>query len=353
MAAKMQAVVKVEAGPGMCLESVPIPPVGPYDALVKIKATSICGTDLHIYNWDDWAESRLHPPLTIGHEFCGTVVEIGSAVTQVQLGDYVSGDSHVVCGRCYQCRTGRAHLCQNTQILGVDRDGCWAEYIALLAAGLWINPPALAPEFASLQDNFGNAVHTAFSTQMVNRRVLVTGCGPVGLMAIAVARAIGARLIFATDLSDYHLDLAKQMGADYVYNVTREDMYAAIMEKTDGEGVDVLLEMSGAAAAMDQGFSVLTYGGEVALLGLLPKPLLFDINNHIIFKGATVHGVIGRRLWDTWYEMRGLLTSGRVDLTPLVTHRFPLREFDQALRVMLSGHSGKVVMFPDEGYISS
>ena len=347
MSATMQAVVKVETRPGMALREVPIPSVGPYDALVKIRATSICGTDLHIYHWDDWAASRLMPPLTIGHEFCGTVVEIGSAVSQVKPGDYVSGDSHVVCGTCHQCRTSRAHLCQNTQILGVDRNGCWAEYIVLPAAGLWLNPPGLAPEYASLQDNLGNAVHTAFSTQMANRRVLVTGCGPVGLMAISVSRAIGAREIFATDLSDYHLSLAKQMGADHVYNVSHENMYEAIMDQTNGEGIDVLLEMSGAAAAMDQGFSVLTLGGEVALLGLIPKPLLFDVNNHIIFKGATVHGVTGRRLWDTWYEMSGLLTSGRVDLSPLVTHRYPLASFDEALREMSAGHTGKVVMYPD------
>ncbi len=347
MAEKMRAIVKPNAGPGLVLMEVDVPPVGPRDALVKIKATSICGTDLHIYKWDPWARSRIRPPIIVGHEFCGTVVEVGPEVTEVQVGDYVSGDSHVVCHHCYQCRTGREHVCQNTQIVGVDRDGCWGDYVVLPASGLWINPPDLIPEIASMQDNFGNAVHTALSTNMTNRYVLVTGCGPVGLMAIAVAKAAGARAVFATDISPYRLELARRMGATHVYNVAEVDVVIEIMRETEGNGVDVLLEMSGAAAAIDQGFEALAYGGEAALLGLTPSPIPFNLNDHVIFKGATIHGVVGRKLWETWYQMRALLSSGAVDLRPVVTHRFSLEQYEDALRVMQTGQSGKIVMFPD------
>ena len=347
MPEKMRAIVKPEAGPGLVMAEVDIPPVGRHDALVKIKAASICGTDLHIYKWDPWARGRIHPPIIVGHEFCGTVVQVGEDVSEVAVGDYVSGDSHVVCHHCLQCRTGREHICQNTQIVGVDRDGCWAEYIVLPATGLWINPPGLAPEIASLQDNFGNAVHTALATCLPNHYVLVTGCGPVGLMAVAVAKAAGARKVFATDISPYRLALARRMGADYAYNVAEVNVVAEIRRETEGNGADVLLEMSGAASAIDQGFNALAYGGEAALLGLAAAPIPFDINNHIVFKGATVHGIVGRKLWETWYQMRALLNSGAVDLMPLVTHRFMLDDFEEALRVMGSGQSGKVVMFLD------
>jgi threonine 3-dehydrogenase len=347
MAEKMRAIVKPEAGPGLVMTDVDVPSIGPHDALVKIRATSICGTDRHIYEWDPWARGRIRPPIIVGHEFCGTVVQVGADVTEVAIGDYVSGDSHVVCHRCVQCLTGREHICQNTQIVGVDRDGCWAEYIALPARGLWVNPPSLPPEIASLQDNFGNAVHTALATCLPNRYVLVTGCGPVGLMAVAVAKAAGARMVFATDISPYRLALARRMGADRAYNVAEVDVVAEIQRETEGNGADVLLEMSGAASAINQGFSALAYGGEAALLGLASAPIPFDINNHIVFKGATVHGIVGRKLWETWYQMRALLNSGAVDLMPLVTHRFALDEYEEALRVMQSGQSGKVVMFLD------
>lgn len=344
---QMRAIIKPDAGPGLVLTRVNVPPIGPHDALIRVRATSICGTDLHIYKWDPWARSRIRPPIIVGHEFCGTVVEVGAEVTEVQVGDYVSADSHVVCHHCYQCRTGREHVCQNTQIVGVDRDGCWADYIALSASGLWINPPDLPPEIASLQDNLGNAVHTALSTKLANHYVLVTGCGPVGLMAITVARASGALAIFATDISPYRLKLAQRMGATYAYNVAEVDVVAEIMRKTEGNGVDVLLEMSGAAAAINQGFDALAYGGEAAMLGLTPSPIPFNINDHIIFKGATVYGVVGRKLWETWYQMRALLSSGAVNLQPVVTHRFALEDYEEALRVMQSGQSGKIVLFTD------
>ncbi len=344
--ARMRAVIKARPGPGLELAEVDVPQIGPRDVLIKVRAASICGTDLHIYNWDPWAQSRIKPPLIIGHEFCGDVVAVGEEVHNVKVGDYVSAESHIVCGTCAYCRTGRGHLCPNTQIIGVDRDGAWAEYVAIPAENAWPNPPTVPPHIATLEENFGNAVHTAFAVDLRAKKVLVTGCGPVGVMAIAVARAIGARAIYATDISDYRLNLARKMGADVTINARREDVVACIMELTEGEGVDAWLEMSGAPSAIEQGFQVLKPGGEVAMLGLPPEPMSFDLNNWVIFKGATIHGIIGRRLWETWFQMRGLLRSGAVNLETIVTHKFPLEEFEKALETMASGESGKVVLIP-------
>ncbi len=245
---------------------------------------------------------RIVPPITVGHEFCGEVVEIGSDVTTVKVGDYVSAESHITCGAASCAGPARAHVCQNTQIIGVDRDGCWAEYIAMPEQNIWHNPPDLPLEIASIQENFGNAVHTAFVTDLTARKVLVTGCGPVGLMTIAVAKAGGASAIYATDIAPYRLRLAKKMGADLALNVAEGDVVERILAHTGGEGVDVLLEMSGAAQAINQGFQLLKFGGEAALLGLTPAPIPFDLNNHITFKGATVYGIAGRQLWGTWYR---------------------------------------------------
>lgn len=342
----MGAIVKPEASPGLELREVPIPEIGARDALVKVRAASICGTDLHIYNWDPWARNRLHPPLTVGHEACGEVVAVGRDVTEVSEGEYVSLESHITCGVCDMCRTGRGHLCRNTEILGVDRDGCFAQYVAIPAINAWPDPPHMLPEIASLQENFGNAVHTAFAADVRAKKVLVTGCGPVGLMTISVAQAIGARSICATDISTYRLELAREMGADLVFNAARDDLERRIMEATDGEGVDVLLEMSGAPSALQQGFQFLKPGGEAALLGLPGTPISFDFDNTVIFKGLTVYGVIGRRLWETWYQARGLLRSRAVDLSPIVTHRFSFDEYEKAFGLMASGACGKVVLFP-------
>ncbi len=343
----MRAIVKPDRSPGLKLIQVPIPKPGPREALIKVAATSICGTDLHIFKWDPWAQSRVRPPVVAGHEFCGHVVEIGEVVTEVKVGDYVSAESHIVCHACAPCRTGRAHLCQNTQIIGVDRDGCWADYIVMPVENLWPNPPDMPLEIASLQENFGNAVHTAFATELTARRVLVTGCGPVGLMAIMVARAAGARTVYATDISNYRLRMARQVGADMALNVSEGNAAQTILADTQNEGVDVLLEMSGAPQAIDMGFKLLRFGGEAALLGLAPSGIPFDINNAVVLKGATVYGIVGRELWATWFRMRNLLASGLVDLNKIITHRFALEDYDAALRVMQGGQSGKVVMFPE------
>ncbi len=342
----MKAVIKAKASPGFEVAQVPVPTIQPNEVLVKIRAASICGTDLHIYNWDDWAASRIKPPVVVGHEVCGEVVERGSAVTHPEVGDFVSLESHVVCNACSYCRTGQGHLCENTELIGVDRDGGFAEYIAIDAQNAWPNPPNLPLEIAVLQENFGNAVHTAFAVDLRAKKVLVTGAGPVGLMTIAVARAIGSRAIYATDISRYRLDFALKMGADLALHATEDDVISTLTTETEGEGVDVLLEMSGAPSAIDQGFSMLKPGGEAALLGVAPGVIEFDWNKHLVFKAAKVVGIYGRRLWETWYQARGLIRSGAVDLSPMVTHTFKLEEFEQAIDVMTSGESGKVMLVP-------
>jgi threonine 3-dehydrogenase len=346
MSSSMTAVVKTRAVPGLEVLTRPIPAPGPDEVLVRVRAASICGTDLHIQRWDSWAADRIHPPVIVGHEVCGEVVERGRDVTALQLGDYVSLESHVVCNTCAYCRVGQGHLCQNTRIIGIDRDGGFAEYIAIPAQNAWTNPPDLPLEIAVLQENFGNAVHIAFAVDLRAKKVLVTGCGPVGLMTIAVARALGARAIYATDISRYRLDFARRMGADLALHASDDPVLDAVRQATDGEGVDVLLEMSGAPSAIRQGFGLLKSGGDVALLGVAPGPFEFDWNQHLVFKAARVQGITGRRLWQTWYQARGLIRSGAVDLSPLVTHRFRLAEFERAFEVMASGDSGKVMLTP-------
>lgn len=339
----MKAVIKAERGPGLQLTEWPVPEIGPGEVLVKVLAASICGTDLHIYNWDEWAQSRLKPPFVVGHEITGEIAAVADDVTSVRVGDRVSLESHVVCNECFYCRTGREHICENTRIIGVDRDGGFAEYIAVPAQNAWTNPPDLPLRVAVLEENFGNAVHTAMAQDVSAKYVLVTGCGPVGIMSIAVAKAAGARKVFATDVSDYRLKMATEAGADLTINALNADVVGMVREATCDEGVDVLLEMSGAPSAIDQGFTLLKEGGEAALLGLAPGPFTFDLNKHIVFKGAIVRGIVGRRLWDTWYQVRGLLESGAVDLSEIVTHEFALEDFDRAYEVFKSGKSGKIM----------
>ena len=346
MTTQMMAVVKGHAGPGLEMREVPSPSPSPEEVLVKVQAASICGTDLHIHNWDDWASSRMKPPVIIGHEVCGEVVECGSLVDSPKVGDIVSLESHVICNTCAYCRTGLGHICENTQLIGVDRDGGFAEFISIPAQNAWPNPPGTPLEIAVLQENFGNAVHTAFAVDLRAKKVLVTGSGPVGLMTIAVARAIGARSIYATDIYPFRIEFARKIGADLALHAEQDAVLDMVFEATDGEGVDVLLEMSGAPAAIDQGFRLLKPGGDAALLGVAPAPFKFDWNHHIVFKAARVLGISGRKLWQTWYQARGLIRSGAVDLTPLVTHHFKLSEYEKAFDAMVSGNSGKVMLTP-------
>jgi threonine 3-dehydrogenase len=346
MPEKMKAVVKTSAAPGAELTMVDVPGVGPGEVLVKVKATSICGTDVHIYEWDPWAASRIKPPMIFGHELAGEIVELGEGATRLEVGEYVSAETHIVCGVCHQCRSGQSHICKDMSIIGVDRPGVFAEYATIPECNAWRNPPDLAPDVASVQEPFGNAVHTALSTELVAKTVLITGCGPIGLMAIAIAKAAGASLVIGTEVVPYRLELARQLGADLVLDPTTTDTTTEILTSTDGIGVDVLLEMSGNPSAIHEGFSVLKRGGYAALLGLPSRPMEFDLNNEIIFKGATVYGVTGRQMWKTWYQTRALLSSGAVDVEPIITHRFPLEEFVQGIELMASGECGKVVLFP-------
>ncbi len=347
----MQAVAKRQSAPGFEMIQTEIPTPGPRDVLIRVQATSICGTDVHIYKWDRWSQGRIKPPVIIGHEFAGEIVAVGSQVRadEPQLGDFVSAESHIVCGVCQQCKLGRAHICPNTRIIGVDINGCYAEYVVIPVENAWKNPPDMPVAVASLQENFGNAVHTVASVDVRARTVLVTGCGPAGLMGISVARALGAEVIVATDMSPYRLDLARKSGADMAINPGEQDLGAEASKAVRDKGFDVLIEMSGSPQALVQGLKLLKPGGEASLLGLMPGVMAeFDLNNLVIMKGVTVHGIAGRRMWETWYQMRALLASGRVDLRPIITHEFPLSRWHEAVETMASGNSGKIVMYPGQ-----
>ena len=344
----MRALVKTFSGPGLTLTERPDPRPAPCEAVIRVKATSLCGTDAHIYNWDDWARSRIQPPRIIGHEMCGEVVEIGSDVTLVKTGDYVAAESHLTCGVCFQCRTGQAHVCKNYRILGVDRDGSFAEYVVLPESVLWKTAAEIPPELASVQEPLGNAVDAALVEDLTGHTVLITGCGPTGLFAAAVARIAGAARIIATDTSDYRLAIATQLGVDHVLHARpdRSDrITAAIRDITDGEGVDASLEMSGHPTALHQAFQSVKNGGRVTLFGIPSGPVHCDLANDIIFKGIRVYGITGRRLFSTWYRLAGLFKAG-LDIRPVITHTFPLKDFARGFELIQSGQCGKVVLLP-------
>jgi len=344
----MRALIKTAPQPGLTATTCPDPTPGPHDAVIRVKATSLCGTDAHIYNWDPWAHSRIHPPRIIGHEMCGEVIEVGSSVKLVRTGDYVAAESHVTCGTCFQCRTGQAHVCRNYRILGVDRDGSFAEYVVLPENVLWHTSQAIAPEYASIQEPLGNAVDAALVDDLTGHTVLITGCGPTGLFAAAVARTSGAATIIASDVSEYRLSLAKQVGADHVLNAKAEtpaSLAAAIQEITAGEGVDASLEMSGDPSALHLAFNAVKNGGRVTLFGIPTGPITCDLANDIIFKGIRVHGITGRRLFSTWYRLAGLFKAG-LNIKPIVTHTFPMTDFAKGFDLIRSGQCGKVILFP-------
>jgi threonine 3-dehydrogenase len=344
----MQALVKTKGSPGLTLQPMPDPHPDAGEVIVRVKATSLCGTDAHIFTWDDWAAGRIRPPRIIGHEMCGEVVELGPGVTTVVRGDYVAAESHVTCGRCFQCRTGQGHVCKNYRILGVDLDGCFAEYVVLPERLLWKTSTALPPELACLQEPLGNAVHATLMDDVSGHTLLITGCGPSGLFAAAVARKAGAARIIATDISDYRLGLAKQVGVDHTFNAqsdSPEAVAATVQDITNGEEVDTVLEMSGASSALHLAFRSVKNGGRVSLFGIPTSPLPFDVTNDIIFKGIRVYGITGRRLFDTWYRMAGLLQAG-LDIRPVVTHTLPLTQFKRGFDLIESGQCGKVVLIP-------
>ncbi len=341
----MIAIVKTTSGTGASLQTVPLPETPPADGvLVRVKNVSLCGTDLHVYGWDAWAAGRVKPPVIMGHEWAGEVIAVGENVTSLAVGDFVSGESHKICGHCLQCRTGQGHVCQNTRIFGVDIDGCFAERFAVPESSVLKNDPRVPAEIACLQDPLGNAVHAALAGEIVGRSVAVLGCGPIGLFAIAVCRAIGAGPILATDTSEYRLALASRLGADAVCRVPTDDIEALTKRWTDGQGVDVVLEMSGAVSAIQQAMRLARPGGRVSLMGIPARSVELAVAEDIIFKGLTVHGVVGRRLYDTWVTMKSLLASGRLDVSPIITHRFPVEGFAEGFELMRSGQCGKVVL---------
>jgi threonine 3-dehydrogenase len=343
----MFAVVKPEAAPGAEIREVKIPGYGRTEVLVKVKVASICGTDLHIYEWDHWAQGRIHPPLIPGHEFCGEVVAFGDEVTSVKEGDFVSAEMHVACGKCLQCRTGEAHICQNVKIIGVDTDGAFAEYVVIPESNIWKLDPAIPQEYASILDPLGNAVHTVLAGEIAAKTVAVTGCGPIGLFSIAVARAVGATTIFAIEVNEHRRKLATRMNADYALDPSREDVRAVIAEKTGGLGVDVVLEMAGHPDAIRTAFDIVRRGGRISLLGLTSKPIPLNFSEDIIFKGLTVQGINGRRMYQTWYQMTALLKSGRLDLHPVITDRIPMKDFSKAMARLKTGEASKILVYPN------
>ena len=343
----MLAVVKAEAKAGAEIRDVKIPAFGDSDVLVKVKVASVCGTDLHIYDWDAWAQKRIHPPLIPGHEFCGTVVAVGRDVTTVKEGDFVSAEMHVACGKCYQCRTGEAHICQFVKIIGVDADGAFAEYVRIPESNIWKIDPAIPADYASVLDPLGNAVHAVLAGEIAARTVAIVGCGPIGLFCIAVARAVGASQVFALEINEHRAKLAREMKADYVLNPTKDNVKAIVMEATNGVGVDVVLEMSGKTPGIKMGFDILRLGGRVSLLGIPSKPVELNFAEDLIFKGATVQGINGRLMYKTWYQMQALLKAGKLDLNPVITDRISMKDFSQGMARLKTGEASKILLYPN------
>jgi len=343
----MLAVVKPEPAPGTEIREVPKPQFGPTDVLVKVKMASICGTDLHIYQWDQWAQHRIHPPLIPGHEFCGNVEAVGSEVTSVQEGDFVSAEMHVACGKCLQCRTGEAHICQHVKIIGVDANGAFAEYVVIPESNIWKLDPSIPQEYASILDPLGNAVHTVLAGDIAAKSVAITGCGPIGLFSIAVARACGATQIFALEVNEHRRRIAKQMGPDFVLDPTKDDVYGIVMDNTGGTGVDVVLEMAGRTEAIRTGFKILRLGGRMSLLGIPSRPVELNLAEEVIFKGATVQGINGRRMYQTWYQMTALLKAGKLDLHPVITDRIAMKDFASGMERLKTGEASKILVYPN------
>nr|WP_298728942.1 L-threonine 3-dehydrogenase [uncultured Steroidobacter sp.] len=338
----MRALVKAQAAVGIELQDIPKPTVGPNDVMIRVKRTAICGTDMHIYNWDAWAQKTIPVPMAVGHEYSGEIVEIGSEVQGFKPGDRVSGEGHITCGYCRNCRAGRRHLCRNTLGVGVNRQGSFAEYVVIPAFNAFKLPAAIDDEIASILDPLGNAVHTALAFDVVGEDVLITGAGPIGIMAAAIVRFIGARNVVITDVNDYRLDLARKMGATLALNVTRDSLDDAMKQLGMQEGFDVGLEMSGNASALRSMLRTLHHGGSVAMLGIPSTEVAIDWND-VILKGLTIKGIYGRQMFETWYKMAALLQSG-LNVRPIITHRLPFTEYRRAFEIMGAGQSGKVVM---------
>ena len=338
----MRALAKLERAPGLTLTEVKKPEVGHNDVLIKIKKTAICGTDCHIWKWDEWAQKTIPVPMQVGHEYVGEVVDMGTEVRGFEIGDRVSGEGHITCGHCRNCRAGRRHLCRNTVGVGVNREGAFAEYLSIPAVNAFKIPDGISDEMASILDPFGNATHTALSFNLVGEDVLITGAGPIGIMAAAICRHVGARHIVITDVNDYRLDLARKMGASRAVNIAKDTLKNVMNELGMVEGFDVGLEMSGVPTAFSQMLEHMNHGGKIALLGIPPANTAIDWNQ-VIFKGLEIKGIYGREMFETWYKMIAMLQSG-LDLSPILTHRFPVSDFKKGFEIMLSGQSGKVIL---------
>ncbi len=347
MATTMKALRKMQAAKGLQMDTVVVPAIGPTDVLVRVKTAAICGTDLHIYGWDRWSQGRIKPPLTLGHEFCGVVERVGDEVRAIKPGDFVSAEMHVNCGHCHQCRLGQAHICKNLRIIGIDQDGAFAEFVKIPASNIWKLDPAIPEHYGAILDPLGNAVHTVLAGPIAGQMVLVTGCGPIGLMSIAVAKACGSSTVFATETNEQRRAMAKKMGADMVLNPAKEDAVGKILAETSGTGVDALLEMSGNPTAIQQGFKALRAGGRASLLGIPTETVPLDLVNDVIFKGATVQGIYGRRMYETWVQMTSLLKAGRLNLEPLFGERTSLDKFENAFSLLQGGLAGKILMYPN------
>ncbi|HTI05872.1 MAG TPA: L-threonine 3-dehydrogenase [Gemmatimonadales bacterium] len=339
----MQAIVKEKRAPGLTVKSVPKPTPGPGEVLIAVRHAGVCGTDLHIADWDHWAEGRLKPPLVIGHEFAGEIAGLGPGVSGLRVGQLVTAEGHIVCGHCLQCRTGNSHICRNTRIIGVDRDGAFAEYIVMPTTNV-LTLSGIPTEVGAIMDPVGNAFHTVLTADIPGSTVFIVGCGPIGCFAVGIARAAGATKVIASDVNPKRLALAEKMGAHVVINASKEDVVETVRAETAGEGADVVCEMSGVPSALHQAFAAVSLGGRVQLLGIPKNEVPINFADEIIFKGITVYGVIGRKMYLTWHQMRRYLISGQFDPRPVITHRFPLAKIDDALAAIRSGDAGKVIL---------
>jgi len=351
MTGKMKAVAKTKDASGAELVHVDIPGIKPDEVLVKVTATSICGTDVHIYEWNEWSQGRIKKniPQILGHEFAGDVVEAGNQVKHIKVGDYISAETHIPCRNCYQCLTGQMHICSNLEILGVDRDGCFAEYIAVPEVVAWKNDRAIKPEFASVQEPVGNAVYCTLVEPVAGKSVLLVGDGPLALFAAGVAKVGGATDIYLAGMEEFRLDIAKKMGATETFNVLKENAAEKVMERTNGTGVDVVLDMAGGQEALNLCLATIKKGGRMSAFGLGPGDVTVDINEGVIFKGITIHGINGRLMFDTWFKVTNFLRTGKLDISPVVTHKLPLEDFEKGFELMINSpkKSGKVVLFPN------
>jgi threonine 3-dehydrogenase len=338
----MKALAKLKSEPGIWLTDVPKPEVGPNDLLIKIRKTAICGTDMHIYNWDTWSQKTIPVPMVVGHEYVGEVVDMGSEVRGFAVGDRVSGEGHITCGHCRNCRAGRRHLCRNTEGVGVNRAGAFAEYLVIPAFNAFKIPDNISDDLAAIFDPFGNAVHTTLAFDLVGEDVLITGAGPIGIMAAAVAKHVGARHVVITDINPYRLALAEQMGATQAVNVAQTNLSDVMDELGMSEGFDIGLEMSGVPQAFTSMLDTMNHGGKIAMLGIPPDSVAIDWNQ-VIFKGLTIKGIYGREMFETWYKMASLIQSG-LDLSPIITHQMPVEEYLSGFETMESGQSGKVIL---------